>query len=138
MVSTVNPKAKATPAKPIPRPGKAAASTAAPQPPNVNQNVPINSAAACCAVAVITTPPSLNEGNPSVTEQNAPVNKNLNECRFFYAAKACCPGRVTKRVCLFGEEFRIHFESSPALRRVSQDCVIILAIDEFLEEGFGV
>src|SRR5271167_2739840 len=120
MVSTVNPKAKATPAKPIPRPGKAAASTAAPQPPNVNQNVPRNSAAACCVVTVITTPPSLNEGNPSVTEQNAPVNKNLIGCRFFYADMAFCSARVTKLTRLFGEELRIHFESGPALRRVSE------------------
>ncbi len=44
IVSTVKPNASATPANPIPRPGKAAASTAAPQPPNTSQNVPMNSA----------------------------------------------------------------------------------------------
>src|SRR5579862_4399032 len=44
MVSTVSPKARATPAKPIPRPGKAAASTALPQPPKTSQDVPMNSA----------------------------------------------------------------------------------------------
>src|SRR4051812_32386748 len=44
MVSTVNPKAKATPMKPMPRAGKAAASTALPQPPNTSQKVPMNSA----------------------------------------------------------------------------------------------
>src|SRR5580704_9058142 len=44
MVSTVRPNARATPAKPIPRPGKAAASTALPHPPKTSQKVPINSA----------------------------------------------------------------------------------------------
>src|SRR4051794_40479939 len=44
MVSTVKPNANATPRKPIPRPGKPAASTAAPQPPSTSQNVPKNSA----------------------------------------------------------------------------------------------
>jgi hypothetical protein len=45
MVSTVKPKARATPAKPIPSSGNAAASIALPHPPKVNQNVPRNSAA---------------------------------------------------------------------------------------------
>src|SRR4029077_1376823 len=44
MVKTVRPNARATPAKPIPRPGKAAASTALPQPPKTSQEVPMNSA----------------------------------------------------------------------------------------------
>src|SRR5579863_487840 len=44
MVRTVRPNARATPAKPIPRPGKAAASTALPHPPKTSQKVPINSA----------------------------------------------------------------------------------------------
>src|ERR1700727_744749 len=44
MVRTVRPKAKATPTKPIPRLGKAAASTALPQPPRTSQKVPKNSA----------------------------------------------------------------------------------------------
>src|ERR1043166_7323529 len=44
IVSTVNPKAKATPTKPIPRLGNAAARTALPHPPNTNQKVPKNSA----------------------------------------------------------------------------------------------
>src|ERR1700757_2529317 len=44
MVRTVSPKASATPAKPTPKPGKAAASTALPHPPNTNQKVPKNSA----------------------------------------------------------------------------------------------
>src|SRR5215470_8361849 len=46
MVRTVSPKASATPANPIPRPGKAAENTAAPHPPKTSQNVPKNSAAA--------------------------------------------------------------------------------------------
>jgi hypothetical protein len=46
IVNTVNPKASATPANPMPSPGKAAASTALPHPPNTNQKVPKNSAAA--------------------------------------------------------------------------------------------
>src|ERR1700743_1512443 len=44
MVNTVSPKAKATPTKPIPSAGKAAASTALPQPPKTSQKVPKNSA----------------------------------------------------------------------------------------------
>src|SRR6516162_1686876 len=44
MVRTVSPNAKATPRKPIPRFGKPAASTAAPQPPNTSHKVPKNSA----------------------------------------------------------------------------------------------
>src|ERR1035441_4811992 len=46
MVSTVRPKAKATPRKPMPNCGKAADSTALPQPPRTSQKVPKNSAAA--------------------------------------------------------------------------------------------
>jgi hypothetical protein len=44
VVRTDSPKAKDTPKNPIPRLGNAAASTAAPQPPKVSQNVPKNSA----------------------------------------------------------------------------------------------
>jgi hypothetical protein len=44
IVRTVRPKAKETPAKPIPSSGNAAANTALPHPPNTNQNVPTNSA----------------------------------------------------------------------------------------------
>src|ERR1700752_48831 len=44
IVRTVRPKAKDTPAKPIPSSGNAAANTALPHPPNINQNVPTNSA----------------------------------------------------------------------------------------------
>src|SRR5579883_3521215 len=44
-VSTVSPNASATPTKPMPSCGKAAASTALPQPPRTSQNVPRNSAA---------------------------------------------------------------------------------------------
>jgi len=46
MVSTVRPKARATPTKPMPRLGNAAAKTALPQPPKTSQKVPKNSAAA--------------------------------------------------------------------------------------------
>src|SRR2546423_4136439 len=42
-VSTVSPNASDTPAKPMPRFGNAAASTALPQPPRTSQNVPRNS-----------------------------------------------------------------------------------------------
>ena len=45
IVSTVRPKANATPSSPMPTFGKAAASTALPQPPSTSQNVPMNSAA---------------------------------------------------------------------------------------------
>src|SRR6185312_7252579 len=45
MVSTVSPKASATPRKPMPSAGTAAASTALPQPPSTSQSVPISSAA---------------------------------------------------------------------------------------------
>src|SRR5690606_30780375 len=44
IVSTVRPKANETPSRPMPTLGKAAASTALPQPPNTNQKVPRNSA----------------------------------------------------------------------------------------------
>src|SRR3954447_24449620 len=44
IVSTGRPKANETPRSPIPTSGKAAASTAEPQPPKVSQNVPIASA----------------------------------------------------------------------------------------------
>src|SRR6188474_544922 len=44
MVRTVRPNASATPTNPIPSCGKAAASTALPQPPNTSQAVPRNSA----------------------------------------------------------------------------------------------
>ena len=44
MVSTVRPNASDTPTKPIPSCGKAAASTALPQPAKVSQKVPKNSA----------------------------------------------------------------------------------------------
>src|SRR5581483_6905261 len=44
IVSTLSPKASATPAKPMPKLGNAAASTALPQPPSTNQNVPQTSA----------------------------------------------------------------------------------------------
>jgi hypothetical protein len=44
MVSTVKPKASATPANPMPRPGNAAAKMALPHPPKTSQNVPKHSA----------------------------------------------------------------------------------------------
>ena len=50
IVSTVNPKAKLTPKKPMPSDGKPAASTALPQPANVSQNVPKNSAPRRCTI----------------------------------------------------------------------------------------
>src|ERR1700722_5371438 len=46
MVRTVKPKARATPAKPMPNCGYAAAITALPQPPKTSQKVPKNSAVA--------------------------------------------------------------------------------------------
>src|SRR6201996_7522157 len=54
MVSTVRPKARATPTKPMPKAGKAAASTAEPHPPKTSQAVPMNSAA---SLRVMTHPP---------------------------------------------------------------------------------
>ena len=45
IVSTVRPNANDTPSRPMPTCGKPAAITALPQPPKVNQNVPIASAA---------------------------------------------------------------------------------------------
>jgi len=44
IVRTVSPKARETPKRPIPTPGKAAAITALPHPPRTSQNVPKNSA----------------------------------------------------------------------------------------------
>ena len=52
MVSTVSPKASATPAKPMPSCGNAAASTALPQPPKVSQKVPRNSAESFCVIVM--------------------------------------------------------------------------------------
>src|SRR5258705_11014658 len=53
-VSTVRPNASATPRKPIPSDVPSdmnfAANTALPQPPNTNQNVPMNSAASRCSI----------------------------------------------------------------------------------------
>src|SRR5271155_1936333 len=45
MVTTVSPNANETPTRPMPTCGKAAASTALPQPPRTSQKVPMNSAA---------------------------------------------------------------------------------------------
>src|ERR1700744_4998301 len=66
IVSTVRPKASATPANPIPKPGKAAASTALPQPPKTSQNVPKNSAIARL-VSDIDLPPEKNFIVPQFT-----------------------------------------------------------------------
>ena len=51
MESTVSPKASETPAKPMPRSGYAAASTALPQPPSTSQKVPIASARSLPVIA---------------------------------------------------------------------------------------
>src|SRR5262245_29184259 len=58
-VSTVSPNASETPRRPIPTPGKVAASTALPHPPRTSQNVPRNSAA---SFVVIIPPFSLSRG----------------------------------------------------------------------------
>src|SRR4051794_4385118 len=52
MVSTVSPKASETPSNPMPTCGKAAASTAAPQPPSTSQAVPRNSAVSLFARSI--------------------------------------------------------------------------------------
>src|SRR3546814_4594474 len=56
MVTTVKPKARATPAKPMPGSGTAAASTALPQPPRTSQKVPTNSAVRRCIRDIGTSP----------------------------------------------------------------------------------
>src|ERR1700733_9343458 len=56
MVSTVKPNANATPRKPIPNAGNAAASTALPQPPKVSQKVPKNSAPARRVMYMLVSP----------------------------------------------------------------------------------
>src|SRR3954465_2254868 len=61
MVSTVRPKASATPKSPMPTCGKPAAITALPQPPNVSQKVPIASAA--YFLPFITCPPEGSAGH---------------------------------------------------------------------------
>src|SRR5215510_11791411 len=48
IVSTDKPNAKETPSRPMPTAGKAAASTALPQPPITSQSVPRNSAVSRC------------------------------------------------------------------------------------------
>src|SRR5437870_3400326 len=65
IVSTVRPNASETPTNPIPRLGKAAASTALPQPPSTSHKVPMNSAVrrllssmaipSCCAAPNLRT-----------------------------------------------------------------------------------
>ena len=57
IVSTVKPKAKATPNRPIPTLGNAAANTALPHPPNTNQKVPINSAPKRLPIAIYSSLP---------------------------------------------------------------------------------
>src|SRR5215475_13804440 len=52
MVNTVKPKAKATPKSPMPTLGKAAASTALPQPPRTSHMVPKNSAPSRLAIDI--------------------------------------------------------------------------------------
>src|SRR3546814_1404146 len=64
------PKARATPAKPMPRAGYAAASTAAPQPPSTSQNVPRHSAARA-RVSVMPSPPICALRRPAVTASGA-------------------------------------------------------------------
>src|SRR5580704_6582884 len=60
IVSTVRPKARATPTNPMPSVGKPAANTAAPHPPNTSQKVPKNSAKARF-LRVMTSPLSQTE-----------------------------------------------------------------------------
>ncbi|PYQ24332.1 MAG: sodium:proton antiporter [Acidobacteria bacterium] len=52
MVRTVRPKASATPSRPMPTWGKAAARTALPHPPSTSQAVPMNSAAALLVMVI--------------------------------------------------------------------------------------
>src|SRR5438105_1158060 len=74
MVSTVKPNAKATPKKPIWRPGKpAAAKTAAPHPPSTSHSVPKNSAMTRRVISLSIRP------LPALTYQNVAVeNAALN------------------------------------------------------------
>src|SRR6188768_4053845 len=51
IVRTVRPNASDTPSSPIPTSGKAAASTALPQPPRTSQKVPMNSAESFASMA---------------------------------------------------------------------------------------
>jgi hypothetical protein len=66
MVTTVRPKAKETPANPMPSSGNPAARTALPHPPKTNQKVPINSASNG-RVIIAKTPKKIDENrvNPS-------------------------------------------------------------------------
>src|SRR5579863_10310331 len=75
MVTTVSPKARATPSRPIPTWGKAAASTALPQPPSTSQKVPMNSAASFLvkgmddsAVSVLVGATAQNRAEQKITE----------------------------------------------------------------------
>src|SRR5579872_740935 len=88
MVKTVSPKAKATPAKPMPTAGKPAAITAEPHPPKTSQNVPKNSAAARLLMGISTSvdsdlqsrlfQPELTEGQ-SVAARPESVNCNQKQ-----------------------------------------------------------
>src|SRR4051812_32104891 len=57
MVTTVRPKASATPTRPMPTSGNLAASTALPQPPKTSQKVPNNSATARLAMGMMVLSP---------------------------------------------------------------------------------
>src|SRR6516225_4147104 len=74
MVNTVSPKAKATPRKPMPRFGKAAASTALPHPPKTSQKVPTNSAAARLDSGIQTTPFLMDEDCFAVLDLDLLIN----------------------------------------------------------------
>src|SRR5215510_2936796 len=75
MVRTVKPNANATPRKPIPKPGKPAANTAAPQPPSTSQNVPKNSATTRLEISVSIDVP------PDFTNQILPIRKSKHNLR---------------------------------------------------------
>src|SRR5262249_23927467 len=97
-VSTVSPNASETPRRPIPTPGKDAASTALPHPPSTSQNVPRNSAASfvviipppcverrACTARLFRPPPQrccTGRGSSQPSLRNGPGGKRLPPSRF--------------------------------------------------------
>src|SRR5262245_48075606 len=75
-VSTVSPNASETPRRPMPTPGKVAASTALPHPPSTSQNVPRNSAA-----SFVIVPPSRVETRAGTALLSRPLRQCCNTHR---------------------------------------------------------
>src|SRR5690606_15902337 len=86
MVTTVRPKASATPSSPIPTSGKAAARTALPQPPKTSQNVPMNSAKPFWIFVMMTLLPA--DGLRRLRRERHPISVAESGKRLFERAES--------------------------------------------------